>query len=367
MLCTEKLFSLIPLAEIEYSAQEQIFAALKLDFMLKLAIMPDIHMGYSLPIGGVALLDNVISPAYVGYDIGCGMCSFNTGIAARDLDESEKVKIFYEIYDRVPVGFDGHTEYEDRLVFESASGSAELNEKVGRRLNSQLGTLGSGNHFIEIGKNRDGEVVITIHSGSRNIGHSIAGHYMKIQGINKTEAGFLSLDSVDGANYWADMNFALNYALKNRVAMMEAVCDILGVRLSFATMINENHNHAELTNEGVLHRKGATPAENGQLGVIPGNMRDGVYITRGLGNETFLNSASHGAGRKLGRNKAKKSLDVERFMDQMEKADIIAKVGTSTLDEAPDAYKNLDKVISYQEGIVIDVVDRVIPLINVKG
>ena len=130
-------------------------------------------------------------------------------------------------------------------------------------------------------------------------------------------------------------------------------------------MINENHNHAAVTTDGVLHRKGATPADLGQLGIIPANMRDGVYITRGLGNQEYLSSASHGCGRRMGRKEAKRSLDLEEFKGQM--AGIVSTSDKTTLDEAPGAYKDITSVIAYQEGIVIEVIDFVKPLINIKA
>ena len=130
-------------------------------------------------------------------------------------------------------------------------------------------------------------------------------------------------------------------------------------------MVNENHNHAIVDGSLVLHRKGATPADKDQYGIIPGNMKSGIYVTKGLGNETYLSSASHGAGRKMSRSKAKKSINLDRFKNQMH--GIVAKVGKSTLDEAPDAYKDLHGVIERQEGIVIDTVDYAKPLINIKG
>ncbi len=130
-------------------------------------------------------------------------------------------------------------------------------------------------------------------------------------------------------------------------------------------MINENHNHAVVTDEGVLHRKGATPAELDQPGIIPANMKDGVYITRGLGNREYLSSASHGCGRRMGRNQAKKQLDLDNFRRQMK--DVVSIADRSTLDEAPDAYKSIEEVLAMQEGIVIDVTDFVRPLINIKA
>ena len=372
----KKLRSLIPIWELEQGAQNQIYDALKLDFLLKLAIMPDCHTGYSLPIGGVALLDSVISPGYVGYDIGCGMCYIATRIVAANFfkRERKKLQVFEQIYEKVPVGFTWREEGLGYDEFKSASSDKNLNKKVASRLFVQLGTLGGGNHFIELGENREGYLTITIHSGSRNMGHSIASYYMKLSKNvdKKLPNGFLHLKDEVGQQYLHDMNFALNYALANRKVMMKIVLFILGFNsheidtLINHHMVNENHNHAIIDDDGhVLHRKGATPAEDGQIGIIPGSMKTGVYVTEGLGNPHYLNSASHGAGRKMSRTKAKEAVTMKRFREQMQ--GIVAKIDHSTKDEAPDAYKNLHNIIKEQEGIVIKSVDYAEPLINVKG
>ena len=371
----EKLKTLIPLSELEQSAQQQIYEALELEFLIKLAIMPDCHTGYTLPIGGVALLDNVISPEYVGYDIGCGMCHITTRIPAKKIfnTEKKKIRIFENIYKKIPVGFSSREESMIYKDFPCAAGSQDLADKVNSRLYIQLGTLGSGNHFIEIGENIIGYVTITIHSGSRNIGHSIASYYMNLSkyvDVNLPK-GFLNLQSECGQQYLSDMNFALEYALENRKFMMKEVLSLLGYNSHEITtlienhMINENHNHAIVNGTEVLHRKGATPADKNQTGIIPGSMKAGVYITEGLGNEEYLSSASHGAGRKMSRKKAKESVTMERFELQMD--GIVAKVDNSTKDEAPDAYKNLHDIIKKQEDIVIKTVDYCKPLINIKG
>lgn len=371
----EKLRTLIPMHELEIDAQNQIYDALKLDFLIKLAIMPDCHTGYSLPIGGVALLDSVISPGYVGYDIGCGMCYIPTRIVGGSFfkRERKKVQIFKEIYKKIPVGFTWREKGLSYNDFKSASNNKELNEKVESRLFVQLGTLGGGNHFIEIGEDREGYLAITIHSGSRNMGHSIASYYMKLsKHVDKDlPNGFLYLNGDLGQQYLRDMNFALEYALENRKIMMKSVLSILGYNsheintLINHHMVNENHNHAIVDGNIVLHRKGATPADKGQIGIIPGNMKAGVYVTEGLGNEEYLSSASHGAGRKMSRKKAKDAIKMDRFRNQMN--GIVAKVTHATKDEAPDAYKDLHKVIKDQEGVVIKTIDFIKPLINVKG
>ncbi len=371
-----KLSTLIPIYLLELGAQQQIYNTLALDFLIKLAVMPDCHKGYTLPIGGVALLDRVVSANYVGYDIGCGMCYILTEILAKDFFKTLKsrVKMFESIYKTIPCGVGGATNKQvDYNKFKSASGDKKLTDRVESRLYVQLGTLGSGNHFIEIGVNKEGFITITIHSGSRNIGYSIADHYMKLSKFVDRDLPkeFLHLHGEHGDQYLRDMQFALDYALENRKIMMEKVLSLFGYKqfnidyLIRTKMVNENHNHLVVDGNEVLHRKGATPAHKGQLGIIPGSMKAGVYITEGLGNEEYLSSASHGAGRKLSRTAAKKKIKLDRFKEQMD--GIVAKVGKSTLDEAPDAYKNLHTVIEQQEGIVIKTVDYTKPLINVKG
>jgi tRNA-splicing ligase RtcB len=161
------------------------------------------------------------------------------------------------------------------------------------------------------------------------------------------------------------MLYAQEYALENRKQMMLEILDIMKLPKTLKNMINENHNHAIVNGSQVLHRKGATPADKGQLGVIPGNMKDGVYITKGLGNSEYLSSASHGAGRKMARGKAAKNLDFEHFKKQMK--GVVAVVDENILDESPDAYKDLEMVISKQIGIVVEVVEKAYPLINVKA
>lgn len=368
MAGNNKLRSLIDLSLLEPGAVDQIEAALDLPFLEALAIMPDCHPGYHLPIGGVALLREVVSPSYVGYDIGCGMCHVKTNLAAEDISGREDF-IYSEVYRRIPVGFASRRSPLEYKEFRSASGDRKLDKKVADKLYVQLGTLGGGNHFIELGETRDGSLAVTVHSGSRNIGHSIASYHMRVAKEKDSDLphGFLRLRGKYGREYLADMDFALEFALENRKVMMLELFDILGVPNGLiGGMINQNHNHAVVGKDGtVLHRKGATPAEKGELGVIPGNMRDGVYVTRGLGARKYLCSASHGAGRAMSRKAARKKHTLKEFREAM--AGITARVEPSTLDEAPFAYKDLDEIIRMQEGVVIEVVDRTRPIINIKG
>ena len=369
----DKLVTLIPLVEIEESAQQQIQDVLNQSFLIKLAVMPDVHAGYHMPIGGVALLDNVISPSFTGYDIGCGISHIRTHLKIEDLDDLQE--LYVKIKDTIPNG-EGQEQkvYMEYPDFPNASNNIDLFQKVQAKLHTQLSSMGGGNHFLELGTNPDGFVCVTIHSGSRNPGHSVGGYYMKLAKTNDTDLpeGFFHLNSELGQAYLTDMNFMLDFALANRKMMMEQILMLMGTS-SFGVgvyinndMINENHNHAIVNPDGtVLHRKGATSADKGQFGVIPGNMRDGVYVTIGLGNEEYLSSASHGAGRTMSRKKARESIELDTFKTQME--GIVSGVEESILDEAPDAYKNIDHVIKLQEGIVIDVLYKTKPILNVKG
>jgi tRNA-splicing ligase RtcB len=369
---TDKLHSLVPLEEIEQGALQQIFDNLVDDRVLKMAIMPDVHLGYDLPIGGVALVDGHICPSYVGYDIGCGMCAVNTGVLATDIlpDRPSRERLFKAINRTIPVGLGGNRAVTTYPEFQSILADKKMVAKVNKGVMNQLGTLGSGNHFIEVSSDQQGLCWVTLHSGSRNAGYTVGSVYMAHSKRNRDR--FLPLESELGQAYLHDMNYCLDFALENRRRMMADILDLLGFtdRVSKAlltnTMINENHNHAVVLDDGtVLHRKGATPAEAGQLGIIPANMRDGIFITRGLGNKTYLNSASHGAGRVMSRSRGRKTVRLEDFKESMR--GIVAKVDRHTLDESPFVYKDINKVIAAQEGIVIEVINHLKPLVNIKG
>jgi len=359
-----KTFYSIPRETIESEALLQIANIEELESLKEFAIMPDVHAGYDMPIGGVALLDNQISPSFVGYDIGCGVSHVNTRMifdkSAKNFDELTEF-VFTEAYKRIPVGFNSLSKpVVYKSDFTSASGDEELTERVREKIATQYGTLGGGNHFIEIGLNDKKEIGITIHSGSRNAGHTVADYYMK-------KGRIFNLDSELGQAYMSDMNYCLEFALENRKKMIDIMLSIFGLNITsfMPDFINKNHNHAIVTDTGVLHRKGAISAGKNEMGIIPGNMRDGVYIVKGLGNADFLNSASHGAGRAMSRGKAKKNINIEDFKQTM--AGIKAKVDSETLDESPFAYKNFDDVIFAQAGKNIEIVDKFVPIINIKG
>ena len=364
-----KLRLTVPWESIELEAQKQIIRVLAMPELERLAVMPDVHAWYDLCIGGVALLRGVVSPSFVGYDIGCGMCHVNTGVTLRELgldSVDARKKLFSRAKEAVPAGAGKKARVDAGFSFASASGDAALDKKVKPFVNTQFCTLGSGNHFLEIGVNAKNEVGVTIHSGSRRAGYEIASWYMR-------KGRFLPLDAELGHAYLADLNWALGFALANRQAMMRRVLEAMKLHkhqvqklTSPEVMVNENHNHAVPAGEGLmLHRKGATPAEKDQPGVIPANQRDGVWVTRGLGNEEFLNSASHGAGRKLSRGEARNAGTVQKLEKTMH--GVVCRTDKSILDEAPWVYKSIEAVLAAQEGVLVEVTDHFKPLIVLKG
>lgn len=369
---------------IEGAALSQFFEAMKQDCVVRGALMPDAHAGYALPIGAVVATKDMIFPSWVGYDIGCGMCAIPTTFD-RGYVESNKKAIFDQIYRDVPTGFD-HNKTSAEWSYDGPVSEFVRKEIVGKGApGKQIGTLGGGNHFIEIGHDENDRIWIIIHSGSRNVGHKIASHYMAMandeclirqgkQPDGKKREGHygLHVDSDSGRDYINDLAFGLQFALDNRRTMIGRIAQAIHRHASngkietidYGLLINRNHNHAEFKGGHWIHRKGATHAEEGMLGVIPGNMRDGSFIVRGKGNPDSLCSSSHGAGRVLSRSAAKERLNMDDFKATM--TGIQAKVVQGTLDESPFAYKNIFDVMDMQRDLV-DVLYHVKPIINIKG
>ena len=354
---------------LEQGAIDQFESAMQQPFTVKGALMPDAHQGYTLPIGAVIATEGVILPSWVGYDIGCGMCALPTSYDVSDIKENAK-KIFDSIYRSIPVGFN-HNQKAMVWDISNLARSEKMQAIFDRNGLKQLGSLGGGNHFIEIGADETNKVWIIIHSGSRGIGHATASHYMKLaSGTEKAMEGHFGFDvkSYNGSDYIDDLNFCLQFALENRKEMMRRIEKEISHYCKgdavWDELINRNHNHAELKDNLWVHRKGATHAEDGMMGVIPGNMRDGSFIVRGKGNPDALWSSSHGAGRVLGRKEAQRVLNLESFTETMN--GVVAKVDKDTLDESPEAYKNIFDVMELQSELV-DIVAHVKPIINIKG
>jgi len=359
---------------VEVAALAQFEGAMAEPYAVAGALMPDAHTGYSLPIGAVVATEGVVLPAWVGYDIGCGMCALPTTFARPDVARNAKA-IFDRIYRDIPVGFAHNkkaTDWEPPAGIQPTAVVCDLLDKGGRK---EIGSLGTGNHFIEIGVDEGDKVWIVIHSGSRNVGYRTAAHYMRQAsklhtGEDRPREGHYGFETGSdlGARYLADMAFCIEFALANRRELMARAVAAMARHAEgnadWPALINRTHNHAELKDGRWIHRKGATHAEAGMMGVIPGNMRDGSFIVEGKGNPDSLWSSSHGAGRVLGRNQAKRTLRLEDFQRAM--TGIQALVKPATLDESPAAYKDIFEVMRLQDALVT-VKHHVRPMINVKG
>ena len=385
--------------DIEESALEQIIAVANHPAAVHhVALMPDAHTGFGMPIGGVVALRDAISPNVVGVDIGCGMSAMNSGHKTNIVHTGAIKAIKAQIVRDIPVGFghrdpkwEGHSrELADELVlglFEKYGHAAFLKE-LGVIINpdvvlSQLGTLGGNNHFVELQEDENGYVWAMIHSGSRNLGLQIADYYngkaMTLctrwhSAIPNTALAFLPLNEQVGQDYLQAMNFALDFAYANRILMMDLVAYAFHRnKVKWPDdwrdkMINIHHNYATLENHGgenvVVHRKGATLARTSVTGIIPGSMGTNSYIVRGKGNEKSFMSCSHGAGRKMSRTEARKKITMDAFEHKMK--GIEYNPIKDNLDEAPQAYKDIDEVMAQQDDLV-EIVHKLTPRAVIKG
>lgn len=354
---------------IEQLALDQFESAMNCEFAVRGALMPDAHAGYSLPIGAVVATKDYVVPSWVGYDIGCGMCAVKTTFDRFDVLNSAD-QIFNDVYKKIPTGF-SHNQNDTEWDYSSIPMTQAMRDIFNKNGLKQVGSLGSGNHFIEVGADEDDSVWIIIHSGSRGIGHAVASHYMRLASPDgKASEGHYGFDSEskNGIDYITDLKFCLSFALQNRLEMINRMVSIIKEYCAgdavIDSLINRNHNHAELKDGLWIHRKGATHAEDGMMGVIPGNMRDGSFIVRGRGNKDAIYSSSHGAGRVLGRKEAKRVLIMDDFEKSMN--GVKAKVDESTLDESPSAYKDIFMVMDMQSDLV-DVIHHVVPILNIKA
>lgn len=360
---------------LEHEAIQQFQNCMNENFVVQGALMPDCHTGYAAPIGSVIKTVDYVVPAWIGYDQGCGMCAVKLNIKHSDIsDHLEQIKT--DILKTIPLGNNTYKTNAPDVPKQIVDMFTETGLNfLKTRGKNQLGTLGGGNHFIEISVGSGDNVWIVIHSGSRGLGHGIAGHYMKLAGkVNGITTGNMEKNfafkkgTVEFEGFMQDLLGAQEWALENRKVMIQKIQDIIdgavGIKTSRELFINRNHNHVDITETGYIHRKGATHAELGMYGVIPANMRDGSFIVKGKGNPDSLCSSSHGAGRVLSRSKAKELLNFEEFKDMME--GVVTNISENTLDESPLAYKNIFEVMENQKDLV-DVVDHVLPILNIKG
>ncbi len=380
-------------SDIDERTEQQAFNLAGMPFIVgHAALMADAHLGYGVPIGSVIPTRGAIMPAAVGVDIGCGMIAYKTTKQARHLPDD--LGPLLDDFERlIPAGVGqghDHTDRGEKIVaFMNHEPSTDIlgSQKLRRKAASQMGTMGGGNHFLELCLDEHENVWLVLHSGSRGIGKLLADfHIDRAKGMMKRyfidlpdkDLAFLVEDSDEFHEYIADLLWAQEYAFRNRGQMMNAAVDALrdqlggeGV-LGFAieTRVNCHHNYTEQENHFGKNvwvtRKGAIRARAGELGVIPGSMGASSFIVEGLGNPASLQSASHGAGRRMSRSAARKSLTVESFSEAMADRVWLEGKAKQLLDEHPDAYKNIDEVMRNQADLVAPVAE-LRAIVNFKG
>ncbi|MCW8097273.1 RtcB family protein [Streptomyces tauricus] len=378
-------------ASVEDVAMQQLRNVATLPWIKGLAVMPDVHYGKGATVGSVIAMRGAVCPAAVGVDIGCGMSAVRTSLTANDLP-GDLSRLRSKVEEAIPVGRGMHDSPVDPGGFHGLAtrgwddfwgrfdGVAEAVKFRQGRATKQMGTLGGGNHFWEFCLDSDDSVWIMLHSGSRNIGKELAEHHIGIaqklshnQGLIDRDLAVFIADTPQMAAYRHDLFWAQEYAKHNRAIMMAISKDIVRrefkkAKVTFEPEISCHHNYvSEERYEGMdllVTRKGAIRAGSGEYGIIPGSMGAGSYIVKGLGNAKAFNSASHGAGRRMSRNAAKRRFTVKDLEEQTRGVE--CRKDSGVVDEIPAAYKPIDQVIDQQRDLV-EVVAKLKQVVCVKG
>lgn len=375
--------------QMEKSCLTQAVHLAKLPFVYQwVSLMPDTHTGKGMPIGGVIATRNVIIPNAVGSDIGCGMVFVPMGVRLEEIQgiatgNGSLIQLLVgDILRNIPVGVNRYKTPQESKVLDKAKGQMELYEENQELLPLiedgyyQMGTLGGGNHFIELQVDEEGFLGLMIHSGSRHMGKVVCDYFHKrARELNEKwysavpdeyRLAFLPVDTKEGKQYIAWMNLALDYAYENRQRMMELVMELVkrqiekhtGVKVSFGEVINCHHNYAALEHhygENVwVHRKGATRARAGEVAVIPGAMGSYSYVVEGLGNQESFCSSSHGAGRAYSRKGAMEAFTTEQVILDLRERDVVLgkQKKNDVAEECRFAYKDIDQVMEQQRDLV---------------
>ncbi|GAA1669944.1 RtcB family protein [Glycomyces endophyticus] len=374
---------------VEPQAKGQLYNIAKLPWVHGVAVMPDVHYGIGATVGSVIAMRGAVSPAAVGVDIGCGMTAQRTSLTAEDLPD-DLGRLRSKIEAAIPVGQAMHKSSVDLGHLKTGlhgwhefwSGFDDLARSAARRAEAkamkQLGTLGGGNHYIELCLSDDGEVWMMLHSGSRYIGNALAQHHIeKAKGLPHNadlpdpDLAVFIADTPQMEEYRRDLFWAQEYARRNRAVMMALFRQVMTKRFPkarFDPEISVHHNYvAEETHDGqelLVTRKGAIRAGLGDMGIIPGSMGASSFIVRGLGNADAYESASHGAGRKMSRSAARKRFTVEDLIAQTEGVE--CRKDSGVIDEIPGAYKDIEAVMAAQSDLV-EIAVRLRQVICVKG
>lgn len=381
------------LERVESAALDQLANIANLPFVFKhVAAMPDVHLGKGATVGSVVATKGAICPAAVGVDIGCGMAAVKTNLDANLVRDNIK-RIRQSIERSIPVGHESNSSISDSVNkwkgwhdFEKLSvvGQDKDHKEMIRRAMSQLGSLGGGNHFIEVCLDTEDNVWVMLHSGSRNVGKVIAErHIDKAKDLMKRM--FVSLPDPDLAyfaektqeydNYIDDLTWAQEYAAQNRREMMDRILKDISYAIHGAPdqitklmSVNCHHNYASRENHYgenvIVTRKGAVRARVGDLGIIPGSMGTRSYIVEGLGSQESFHSCSHGAGRRMSRGEAKRLFTLDDLIQQTQ--GIECRKDEAVIDEIPSAYKDIDQVMEDQKDLV-KIVAQLRQIMCIKG
>jgi tRNA-splicing ligase RtcB len=383
-----------PIHEVDSGALDQLHNVAKLPWVFHhVAVMPDVHAGKGCTVGSVIAMKDAVAPAAVGVDIGCGMGAIRTSLTASDLpDNLDELRDAIE--QAIPVGFNSHERSKwDNLSWRTVTMGDKLFERfkdlhqdvqdLQGKAENQCGTLGGGNHFIEVCLDTDDRVWLMLHSGSRNIGKELAERHIEVaqklihnQRLPDPDMAVFLAGTPEMKAYRHDLFWAQEYAFLNRTVMFEllkrvfeqVVIGNLKLAITYEEPILCHHNFVSeerhFGEEVLVTRKGAISAREGQMGIIPGSMGAKSYIVRGLGNPESFYSASHGAGRKMSRGKAKKTFTVEDLKEQTK--GVNCRKDQGVLDEIPGAYKPIEQVMANQADLV-EIVHEIKQAICVKG
>ncbi|MEZ3180035.1 RtcB family protein [Streptomyces pimonensis] len=378
-------------ATVEEGALQQLRNVATLPWIKGLAVMPDVHYGKGATVGSVIAMRGAVCPAAVGVDIGCGMSAVRTSLTANDLP-GDLSRLRSKIEQAIPVGRGMHDDPVDPSRFHAFAaggwddfwgrfgGVADAVKFRQERATKQMGTLGSGNHFVEVCVDTTGSVWLMLHSGSRNIGKELAEHHIGVarklphnQNLVDRDLAVFVADTPQMAAYRNDLFWAQEYAKYNRSIMMALLKDVVRKEFkkagpAFEPEISAHHNYvSEERYDGMdllVTRKGAIRAGAGEYGIIPGSMGTGSYIVKGLGNAASFHSASHGAGRRMSRNAAKRRFSTKDLEEQTRGVE--CRKDSGVVDEIPGAYKPIEQVIDQQRDLV-EVVAKLKQVVCVKG
>lgn len=371
---------------IEAGAIEQLINTARLPFAFHHVVLnADGHQGYGMPIGGVLATQNVIIPHAVGVDIGCTMSALKLGFKKEQITKEVRLKIHEGIKKTIPMGYEHHKDRQDPRWMPSTSyQDLFIVKQQYESAIKQVGTLGGGNHFIELQADQNDDVWIMVHTGSRNLGKKVADHYDHMaKELNKKywsqvpeawQLAFLPIGTREAGQYIEEMKYCMEFARLSHTLIQTRLLEIIADAMHGAAAVNTmqvcSHNYARIEHhfgEDVwVHRKGATSARLGETGIIPGSMGSCSYIVKGKGNLDSFTSCSHGAGRALGRKAAKRALNLEEEKKLLDDQGIVHSLTTTnSLEEATHAYKDVSDVMEQQTELV-EIAYTLKPLVNVK-